>query len=541
MRRWNGWGDDTIPYPLPANAFAFLEELVGPGAPARDATLAATLAAIPASRLPAHPLVRVERLERLRHARGQSLPDWVALRGGLIPAFPDGVAFPTTADDVAALLTYAAETGARVIPYGGGTSVVGHINPAPGERPVLTINMRRLNQLTRLDTTNQLATFGAGVAGPELEAQLRARGYTLGHFPQSFEYSTLGGWVATRSSGQQSLRYGRIEGLFAGGVLLSPAGALHLPSFPASAAGPDLRQLILGSEGRMGILTEVTVRVTPLPEHEEFHALFFPDFASGLSATRQIVQERLPLSLLRLSTPTETRTTLALAGHERLIGMLETLLSVRGVGGEKCMLLAGFTGRSTVVRDTRHTVMDICHAGGGVSAGRRFGEQWIEGRFRTPYLRNTLWEAGYAVDTLETATNWDNVPRMVEVIEAALRPGLAEEGERVHVFTHLSHVYPQGASVYTTYLFRRAADPEATLRRWETLKGAASRAIVACGGTISHQHGVGRDHAPYLGAEKGALGLDALAAAIARFDPHGIMNPGVLLGDETEESSRKER
>ncbi len=370
---------------------------------------------------------------------------------------------------------------------------------------------------------------------------MRARGYTLGHFPQSFEYSTLGGWVATRSSGQQSLRYGRIEGLFAGGVLLSPAGALHLPSFPASAAGPDLRQLILGSEGRMGILTEVTVRVTPLPEHEEFHALFFPDFASGLSATRQIVQERLPLSLLRLSTPTETRTTLALAGHERLIGMLETLLSVRGVGGEKCMLLAGFTGRSTVVRDTRHTVMDICHAGGGVSAGRRFGEQWIEGRFRTPYLRNTLWEAGYAVDTLETATNWDNVPRMVEVIEAALRPGLAEEGERVHVFTHLSHVYPQGASVYTTYLFRRAADPEATLRRWETLKGAASRAIVACGGTISHQHGVGRDHAPYLGAEKGALGLDALAAAIARFDPHGIMNPGVLLGDETEESSRKER
>ncbi|WP_374688216.1 FAD-binding oxidoreductase [Promineifilum sp.] len=541
MRRWNGWGDDTIPYPLPANAFAFLEELVGPGAPARDATLAATLAAIPVSRLPAHPLVRVERLERLRHARGQSLPDWVALRGGLIPAFPDGVAFPTTADDVAALLTYAAETGARVIPYGGGTSVVGHINPAPGERPVLTINMRRLNQLTRLDTTNQLATFGAGVAGPELEAQLRARGYTLGHFPQSFEYSTLGGWVATRSSGQQSLRYGRIEGLFAGGVLLSPAGALHLPSFPASAAGPDLRQLILGSEGRMGILTEVTVRVTPLPEHEEFHALFFPDFASGLSATRQIVQERLPLSLLRLSTPTETRTTLALAGHERLIGMLETLLSVRGVGGEKCMLLAGFTGRSTVVRDTRHTVMDICHAGGGVSAGRRFGEQWIEGRFRTPYLRNTLWEAGYAVDTLETATNWDNVPRMVEVIEAALRPGLAEEGERVHVFTHLSHVYPQGASVYTTYLFRRAADPEATLRRWETLKGAASRAIVACGGTISHQHGVGRDHTPYLGAEKGALGLDALAAAIARFDPHGIMNPGVLLGDETEESSRKER
>lgn len=541
MRRWNGWGDDTIPYPLPANALAFLEELVGPGAPARDATLAAALASVPPSRLPAHPLVRVERLERLRHARGQSLPDWIALRSGLIPAFPDGVAFPTTADDVAALLAYAAQTDARVIPYGGGTSVVGHINPAPGERPVLTINMRRLNQLIRLDTTNQLATFGAGVAGPELEAQLRARSYTLGHFPQSFEYSTLGGWVATRSSGQQSLRYGRIEGLFAGGVLVSPAGALRLPPFPASAAGPDLRQLVLGSEGRMGILTEVAVRVTPLPEHEEFHASFFPDFASGMSAVRRIVQERLPLSLLRLSTPMETRTTLALAGHERLIGLLETLLGARGVGNEKCMLLAGFTGLSAAIRDTRRAAIDICHANGGVWAGRRFGEQWIAGRFRTPYLRNTLWEAGYAVDTLETATNWDNVPRMVEAIEAALRPGLAEEGEHVHVFTHLSHVYPQGASIYTTYLFRRAADPSATLSRWETLKGAASRAIVACGGTISHQHGVGRDHAPYLAAEKGALGLDALAAAMSRFDPDGIMNPGVLLEDETEEISRKER
>jgi alkyldihydroxyacetonephosphate synthase len=537
MRRWNGWGDDTILYPLRANALAFLEELVGPGAPARDATLAVTLATIPPSRLPAHPLVRVERLERLRHARGQSLPDWIALRGGLIPTFPDGVAYPTTADDVAALLVYVAETGARAIPYGGGTSVVGHINPEPGERPVLTINMRRLNQLARLDVTNRLATFGAGVAGPELEAQLRARGYTLGHFPQSFEFSTLGGWVATRSSGQQSLRYGRIEGLFAGGVLLSPAGALRLPALPASAAGPDLRQLVLGSEGRMGILTEVTVRVTPLPEREEFHAIFFPDFASGMDSVRQIVQEQLPLSLLRLSTPVETRTTLALAGHERLIGLLETLLGVRGVGGEKCMLLAGFTGRSAVIRDTRHTVMDICHAAGGVSAGRRFGEQWIEGRFRTPYLRNTLWEAGYAVDTLETATNWDNVPRMVDAIEAALRPGLADEGERVHVFTHLSHVYPQGASVYTTYLFRRAADPATTLDRWEALKGAASRAIVACGGTISHQHGVGRDHAPYLAAEKGALGMDALAAAIARFDPDGIMNPGVLFRDESRVTS----
>ncbi len=531
MRRWNGWGDDTIPYPLPGNAPAFLDERLGPGTPPRDAAFAQVVATVPPGRLPLHPLVNAEPAERLRHARGQSLPDWVALRSGRVAAFPDGVAYPLTESDVAELLAFAGPAGARLIPYGGGTSVVGHINPEPGDAPVLTVNLRRMNGLLRFDSVSQLATFGAGVAGPELEAQLRARGFTLGHFPQSFEYSTLGGWVATRSCGQQSLGYGRIESLFAGGTLLSPAGALRLPPFPASAAGPDLRQLVLGSEGRLGILTEATVRVTPLPEHEEFHAIFFPDFTGGMTAVRQIVQGRWPLSLLRLSTPRETQTTLALAGHERLIGLLEALLSVRGVGGEKCLLLCGFTGRAATVRETREQVLSLCREQGGVSAGRRFGAQWIEGRFRTPYLRNTLWELGYAVDTLETATTWDNVPRLLGQIEAALSTALSDRGERAHIFTHLSHVYPQGASIYTTYLFRLAADPDETLDRWRALKGAASRAIVAGGGTISHQHGVGRDHAPYLAAEKGQLGLDTLAAAARCFDPDGRMNPGVLLAD----------
>jgi len=536
MRRWNGWGDDTIQYPLTPRALAFLREAVGEARPPRDSTLAEVLATVPPSRLrdlPGRDLVHVDERERLKHARGQSLPDWVALRTGHVPTFPDGVAYPSSAGDVARLLEYAARVDARVIPYGGGTSVVGHINPEPGEQPVLTVNMRRMNQLTRLDSISQLATFGAGVAGPELEAQLRARGFTLGHYPQSFEFSTLGGWVVTRSSGQQSLGYGRIENLFAGGVLLAPAGEMCLPPFPASAAGPDLRQLVLGSEGRLGILTEATVRVSPLPEHEEFHAVFFPDFISGTTAVRRIVQARLPLSLLRLSTPVETRTTLALAGHERLIGLLETMLGVRGVGDGKCMLLCGFTGQSKTVRDARQAVMEIAKEHGGVSVGRRFGDQWIEGRFRTPYLRNTLWELGYAVDTLETATTWDGVPHMVEVIEEALHSTLPN-GERVHVFTHLSHVYSQGASVYTTYLYRLATDPDETLRRWELLKGNASRAIVAAGGTISHQHGVGRDHAPYLQAEKSALGLAALRGAFAEFDPDCRMNPGVLLGRRAE-------
>lgn len=534
MKRWNGWGDDTIPSALPPTAGAFLRELVGAGTPPRDATLAQVTATVPASRLPEGvlytPLLTTDATERVRHARGQSLPDWVALRSGSIDTFPDGVAYPMSGAETRELLRYAAECGAVVIPYGAGTSVVGHINPLPGERPILTLDMSRMNRLRRFDEAGQMATFEAGVAGPDLEAQLRALGYTLGHFPQSFEFSTLGGWVAARSSGQQSLGYGRMPQLFAGGRLEAPSGTLDLPTFPASAAGPDLREMALGSEGRLGIITEATVRVTPLPRREDFHAIFFPTWEQGVAAARRIVQARpAALSMLRLSTPVETQTTLALAGHERLINGLERLLAARGAGPDKTMLIAGFTGGEAAVHLSRAEALALARAHGGVHMGRALGRQWKKGRFRAPYLRNVLWEMGYAVDTLETAVEWTRVPALVAAIDAALRSGLQGCGERVHAFTHLSHLYPQGSSIYSTYVFRLALDPDETLDRWRKLKAAASAAIVAHGGTISHQHGVGVDHLPYLEAEKGALGLAAIRALSRSFDPQGLMNPGKLV------------
>ncbi len=534
MRRWNGWGDETITYPLTTSTTRYLESLLGPGVPSRDISLEAAIASVPPSKLPEHPLISVDPLERLLHARGQSLPDWVALRSGQIDVFPDGIAYPTTSQQVHDLIHYAQRLGAHLIPYGGGTSVVGHINPIPDKAPILTVDMRRMNRLLHFDNPSLLATFGAGIVGPDLEAQLRARGCTLGHFPQSFEYSTLGGWVATRSSGQQSLRYGRIERLFSGGMLETPSGTLPLPppdysNFPASAAGPDLRELVLGSEGRLGILTEITVRASPLPEQEAFPAVFFPDFDCAQDAVRQIVQSNLPLSMLRLSTANETITTLALAGHENLIGALEKLLAVRGLGQEKCLLLLGFTGNHFHVQTTREEALGITRAHSGVHIGKRFGSQWQKSRFRTPYLRNTLWELGYAVDTLETATDWANVPRMIAAIEGALHSGLAEVGEQVHVFSHLSHCYPYGSSIYTTYLFRLASEPMDTLQRWQILKASASREITSHGGTISHQHGVGLDHVPYLPSEKSPLGMGIIQGVCRTVDPQGIMNPGKLF------------
>ncbi|UTW08442.1 FAD-binding oxidoreductase [Pseudomonas benzenivorans] len=531
MRRWNGWGEESTEVALPAHGQGFLAERVGPGQVLVDASLDQALARVPATRLPAHPLISLDPEERLRHARGQSLPDWLAMRSGEFGIFPDGVAFPESAEHIRQLLDWARQQDAVVIPYGGGTSVAGHINPQAGDRPVLTVSLARMNRLLDIDEDSLIATFGPGANGPQVESQLRARGYTLGHFPQSWELSTLGGWVASRSSGQQSLRYGRIEQLFAGGRVETFAGTLEIPCFPASAAGPDLREMVMGSEGRFGIISEVKVRISRLAEQERFYSVFMPDWQQALQGIRTLAQARVPLSMLRLSNAIETRTQLALAGHPRQIAWLEKYLALRGAGDGKCMLTFGVTGSGGQNAASLKQAKRLLKGFGGVFTGTRLGKKWAENRFRFPYLRHGLWSAGYAVDTLETATDWSNVDSLLNKVEASLREELAAEGERVHVFTHLSHVYGEGSSIYTTYVFRPGASYQQAMSRWQRLKQAASRTIAENRGTISHQHGVGRDHAPYLVAEKGELGLAALQALSVHFDPERRLAPGVLLED----------
>jgi alkyldihydroxyacetonephosphate synthase len=471
------------------------------------------------------------------------MSDWIALRSGRIGTFPDGVAYPASDEDVRALLDHARATGTRLIPYGGGSSVVGHVNPLAGDAPVLTVDLTRLGRLVNLDETSRLATFEAGVVGPDLERQLGERGYTLGHFPQSWEFSTLGGWIATRSSGQQSYHYGRIEALFAGGHVETLLGPLELPALPASAAGPDLRQVVLGSEGRLGVITRATVRVRPLPVDERFEAIFFHDWEAGATAVREIVQAGVPVSLLRFSDAQETETTLALAGRERLIGWADRGLRMTGYGDTRCMLLFALTEHEepgsaaqralayAAADRTPELVKGIARAHGGLAVGTAAGSIWARSRFRAPYLRNTLWERGYALDTVETAVPWCNTMAAAAAMKAAIAGALQDAQERVLVFAHLSHVYVDGASIYVTYLYRRAADPDETLRRWQQCKGAASQAVIAHGGTISHQHGVGLDHAPYLAAEKGAVGMKLLEAVRQAADPGGLLNPGKLLSD----------
>jgi alkyldihydroxyacetonephosphate synthase len=529
MKRWNGWGEDHTVYAITDQAKAYLANQLGEGDRIPDASMEETITSMPASRLPSSLLFYSTPEIRLHHARGQSLPDWIALRSGRIISFPDGVAFPTSSEDIQALFTFASGQNTRLIPYGGGTSVVGHINPPHDDQPCLTVDLSRMNRMVDLDETSHLATFEAGVRGTDLESRLSEKGFLLGHFPQSFEYSTLGGWIATRSSGQQSYHYGRIEDLFAGGVVETPSGCMELPPFPASAAGPDLRHLVLGSEGRIGIITRATMRVRPQPQFEGFYGVMFKEWEAGVMASRAITQEGIPVSMLRLSDATETETTFVMAGKPRLVALAGLAFDTLGYRDGRCLLIYGVTGDRRQCALSRDRVNSLVRKYDGLGTGEMIGNIWRKTRFKTPYLRNSLWDCGYALDTLETALPWKHLSSAYSHIRQAIRSSFEQVGEKVLILAHLSHFYRDGVSLYITLIFRRNRDPEQTLAIWQRMKSAASQTIVEVGGTISHQHGVGRDHAPYLKHEKGEIGVDLLRKTIETCDPDGMLNPGVLL------------
>ncbi len=529
MKRIQGWGNNQTDYPVPEPAANYLKAVVGPPPDLKNKPVTDLLEAIPPAQLPNHPLVTQDPEERLRHARGQSLPDWVDMCDGLVNTFPDGVTYPESDADIRDLIQFAQKAGASLIPYGGGSSVVGHLTPPGDGPPTLSVDLAKMNRLINLNETSFEATFEAGVSGPQLEEALQKYGYTLGHFPQSWEYSTLGGWIVTRSVGQQSYHYGRIEPLFVGGHLESPEGPLDLPRIPKSAAGPDLRHLVLGSEARLGILTQATVRIRRMPEEEHFYAAFFPDFETGAEAVRRIAQAELPVSMVRLSDSMETETTFQLSGEEKLVNLAKLGLNLFGQREERCMLLYGLTGDRATTRLADRQLAHLVRSHQGMMVRYYLGEKWMEKRFLTPYLRNTLWDIGYALDTLETSLPWDKLQEGRQAVIDAIGHGLADENEPVLVFSHISHVYTNGGSVYVTYLFRRGEDPHQTLSRWQKLKAGASQRILEHGGTISHQHGVGLDHQPYLASEKGPLGMRLIQSAVRELDPGEIMNPGKLI------------
>jgi alkyldihydroxyacetonephosphate synthase len=534
--RWWGWGDPEHPSALPGEALAFLREAVGalprprpPVALARvqlapSALSEATLDRLRAIVGPGH--VRCDHGERVLHAAGKGYPDIVRMRAGEPDGAPDAVVLPDGAEQLTALLAVCAQSSLAVVPFGGGTSVVGGVAPLRGEHTgVVALDTSRMGDPLELDAESRTITVQAGMRAPALERHLAKSGLTLGHYPQSFEYVSLGGCAATRSAGQASTGYGRIEQMIAGLTLSSPSGEIALPALPASAAGPSLRQLLIGSEGTLGVISELSLRVRPAPRERVYEGVFFEDFSAGARALRELVQHGAAPDVARLSDEAETRMSMALAGSGGFKGRLgRVYLRARGYGSG-CIAIFGYEGEHAGAR--RERGLRLARENGGLPVGRSPGEAWLKGRFAAPYLRDELLTLGVMVETLETATQWSNVERLHTAVGEAIAGALRDGGTPGLVMCHVSHLYETGASLYFTFIARQREGEE--LAQWREAKEAASRAIAEGGGTITHHHAVGVDHAPWMSAEVGEGGVRALRALKDELDPAGIMNPGKLL------------
>lgn len=527
IRRWNGWGWEGEFAALPPLAARWLAERIGAGT-SLVVRGEGELELPPPRPLPGlGAAVETGDAVRLRHAAGQSFPDLVALRTGSGLHLPDGVVTPATAEECCQVLRRAGETGVKVVIRGGGTSVVGGVT-VTAAAPTVVLSLNGLRGLVDLDRDSQLATLRAGTLGPEVEAALTPHGLRLGHEPQSFELSTVGGWVATRSAGQRSTGVGKIEDLVAGLQVATVAGVWRLSPLPASAAGPELRRLLAGSEGRLGVLTEVTLRVRPIPQREEGATVQFPCWSDGVAACRELLQSGCPVEVLRLSDETESELALRMAHLPGLLRRAGSWLARIPRFASPCLLLLGWTGSEGEVDAARRRAAEVWRAHRGLALGGFGWRSWRRERFRHPYLRDALLDEGIGVDTLETAAPWSALTGVYERVGEALHTAAGELGVRTAVLCHLSHAYRDGASLYFTFFWPLAAGQE--VAQWAAFKRAATDALMGSGATLSHHHGVGTLHAPWLGHEVGGCGRVVLEAAAAAVDPGGVLNPGVLVG-----------
>ncbi|MGW0970334.1 FAD-binding oxidoreductase [Streptomyces sp. NPDC002516] len=522
---WSGWGDPAKAAPLPDSVTGLLRDLLG--VKPRD-TAPHTLDEISLTEPPAAPVlraladavggaeqVRTDAESRIRHTRGKSTPDLLKLRAGDAGDAPAAVVLPSTHDEVLAVLRVCAEHGLAVVPFGGGTSVVGGL--APERSAFVALDLRRMNALLAIDPVSRTATLQPGLRAPDAEALLAEYGFTLGHFPQSYEWATIGGFAAARSSGQASAGYGRFDEMVLGLTLATPQGTLDTGRAPRSAAGPDLRQLVLGSEGAFGVITSVTVRIRPVPQVRVYEGWRFASFEEGATALRRLAQDGPRPTVLRLSDETETFVGLA---QPDAIGSAEATASAG------CTAIAGYEGTAEETARRREEAAAVLRAAGGTYLGAEPGERWAHGRYSAPYLRDSLLDAGAFAETLETATFWSRVPELYSAVRTALTGALTAAGTPPLVMCHISHVYENGASLYFTVVSAQGEDPVA---HWAPAKEAANEAVLNAGGTISHHHGVGTDHRDGYLREAGPLGIEALRAVKRRLDPDGVLNPGILL------------
>jgi alkyldihydroxyacetonephosphate synthase len=533
--KWWGWGDPAVASELDQAALVTLRERVGELQASPRAVELEDFELPDAEPLPQALIdavgegsVFTDVEDRVRHATGRGYTDLARLRSGRLEQAPDAVLMPANVDAVRCVLEICATEGVAVVPFGGGTSVVGGVTALRGSHSrLVSLDLARLRDV-EVDERSLTARLGAGLRGPEAEAELAEHGLVVGHYPQSFEYATIGGFAATRSAGQASSGYGRFDSLVSSIRLIAPVGELSTLGTPHTAAGPSLREVVVGSEGIFGVIPDVTVRLRPAPRQRRYEAWIAEGFEAGTEIVRALAQGAGLPDVIRVSDEEETEVSLALSGPRGISASLfGGYLGLRR-RRKGSLVIVGFEGEEESVARRRALSVRELRKGGAVYLGQSAGRSWEQGRYRGPYLRDTLIEMGAMVETLETSQTWSGLAALHASVGSAIRESLSGQGTPGLAFCHLSHAYPDGASLYFTFIAR--ARHGAEIEQWRQVKRAASEAIIANGGTITHHHAVGQDHAPYMEAEVGTTGLEALRAIKEELDPGGIMNPGKLLG-----------
>lgn len=547
--KWWGWGSEQFEFPMAnkPNLWPFICRKSGlsPDAP-RIAPVTEQQVRLPVANVPAELLsalrgrlkddqVRTDDKDRLVHAYGKSFPDLYRARRGIIDRAPDVVVYPDCHAEVEFILEQAKRVGARVVPFGGGTNIVGGVEHRHrDERTGITLDLRRMNRLLDLDPRSQTAVLEGGAVGPVLEQKLQEKGYSLGHYPDSFEYSTLGGWLATRSAGMQSDAYGKIEDMVVALKLATPSGTISTRVTPASSAGPNLAQMACGSEGVLGVITEATMRVHPNPEVKDYQGWLFPSFAAGVEAMHECIVKDCPPSMFRLQDEPETELAFCMRSPPKglkkiLEGWIMGWLKSRGYA-EPAMMLVGLEGCDDYVRSLRKRVTPILKKHRGFCLGPSIGRKWSESKFHVPYLRDVLMDYNFICDVAETAAVWSKLLDLYNAGRKSIEETLRSEGKQGYIGCHISHTYQTGASLYFTWATLQ--DPGQELEQYHRYKRMITNAFMKTHGTLTHHHAVGYEHRPWMEEEVTPTGLKALRGLKQALDPDGIMNPGKLLPDE---------
>ena len=550
QQKWWGWGEEGLAYRYEDKPKfpGFVQKMVGVDI-TRPVKLIPPFSSldVPASELSdelrakfvdaiGEKYVQTDDETRVVHAYGKGVRDLIRIRKGDLGRVPDVVLYPGTQEEVEAIVDASVEADAVLIPFGGGSNIVAALEAEPGEtRQVISVNLGRMSKVLEIDETSGLAHIQAGVFGPDMEDQLQARGWTMGHHPDSFVWSTLGGWIATRSSGMQSDKYGDIADIVRGLTMVMPGQVLQLRPLPSSSSGPSVREMVLGSEGRLGVITSAWVNVHRIPEVRELQAYFFPTYEDGLKACEQIVSSDASVMMARVSDPIETQYIMANGKKSGRVSSLankaiQKIMLQKGWDLEKiAMSFIGFEGSANHVRYEKGLVGKIVKDNGGMGVGKGPGTLYDQKKYDTPYIRDFMLDRGLICDVSETTTPWKYAAEIHAKIVDRFAKAMDDLGVRGVVFCHLSHSYHSGACQYFTFAIADDSDnQEAT---YDTAKRVIQQSFVDFHGTVSHHHGVGEEHSPWMDQDISPAGVFIQRKLFEGVDPGRNLNPGKIIHD----------